>query len=273
MVGSLSAQTRICAYCDASGKLTKEHLLPHSLSMRSDEDLEHNIMAGAEHRVISNEPTIADVCFACNNGPLSLLDEYICGLYDKHFVHLVRPGDCVKLTVDFNLLLRWLLKTAYNVARARRGNWPVSSLFLLRGYILGKDKKRPASRLLLQLITPARIEPGSIKGLSPDATEVPMIFNRIGAFDCTFAPGFLMGFLITVNSYYFHVFVEGPNANARLRERIFKSLMRDIPGGFQLIPGKTAVVYSSSVDAFQVAERSAPLVRNIRNWDKWKRQS
>jgi hypothetical protein len=210
------------------------------------------------------------VCFACNNGPLSLLDEYICGLYDKHFVHLVRPGDCVRLTVDFDLLLRWLLKTAYNFARARRGHWPVSSLFLLRDYILGKDQTRPASRLLLQLIPPGRIEPGSIKGLPPDATEAPMIFNRVAVFDCRFAPGFVMRFLITVNSYYFHVLVEDPNANGRLRERVFAKWVKEIPGGFQLIPGKTAVVYSSSVDAFQVAESSAPLVRNMKNWNKWK---
>jgi hypothetical protein len=264
-------QGRKCAYCDASGELTKEHLLPRSLTLRSDEELKQNIMARGEHRVISSEATIADVCAACNNGPLSLLDQYICSLYDKYFAQVVQPGNRVKFEADFELLLRWLLKTAYNHARARRGNWPVSLLQAERDYILGKVKKRPTSHIILQLIPPARIEPGSIKGLPPDATESPMLFTRVGLFDFTFAPGFLMGFLIAVKSYCFHVLVEDARVDMRLRKRVFASLLKDTPGGYELVPGKRAVVYPSSLDMFQVALKSSPLVRNMRNWDNWQK--
>lgn len=208
--------------------------------------------------------------FDCNNGPLSVLDQYACGLYDKYFGRLVRSGDCVKFAFEFDLLLRWLLKTAFNLARARRGKWPVDTLFGLRKYILGKDQQAPASRLFLQLITPTKIEPGSVKGLAPDVAEAPIVFNRVILFDCSFAPGFLTGFLVTLNSYYFHILLEDSNTKARLRERVFATFMKDNPGAFRLSPCKRAVVYASSLDEFQVGMRSPTLVRNIKNWNDWK---
>jgi hypothetical protein len=269
---AMQAQARRCAYCDAQGKLTKEHLLPRGLNARSDEALESNIIARGEQRVISSEPTIADVCFSCNNGPLSLLDEYICGLYDMYFVRVVRRGDCVKFTFDFDLMLRWLLKTAYNFARARRGRWPISDLSQLRGYILGNEDRRPASRILLQLGSPPQITPGSVEGIPDDLTEAPLAFNRVGVLDSRALPGFVMGFLIALNSYHFYLLVEDPNSDARFRERIFKELLKEIPGGFRLIPGQKAVLYPSSQDTFQIAERSAPLIRNVMSWNKWRRR-
>jgi hypothetical protein len=266
----LSAPVRRCAYCDATGNLTREHLLPHALSLRSDDRLFGNIVAQGQHKVTSAEPTITDVCENCNNGPLSVLDTYACGLYDKHFVEIVRAGDCVKFEFDYDLLLRWLLKTAYNFARARKGQWPIALLAQLREYILGVNPKRPAARVVLQLIKPAKVELGSVKEF-PNITESPMFFNRVGLFDFSLAPGFLTGFLITLNSYYFHMFLEDSATNTRSRERVFKRLIKDIPGGFQLVPGKKAVVYPSSLDQFQVAKTSPPLIRNMRDWYKWKK--
>jgi hypothetical protein len=106
------------------------------------------------------------------------LDKYICDLYDQYFVRPVRQGDCVKFTVDFVLLLRWLFKTVYNQARARQGGWPTSALAQFREYIVGKKKERPTARLLLQLIRSFTIEPGTLKE-NPTATEAPLLFNRI----------------------------------------------------------------------------------------------
>lgn len=267
----MCSQPRKCAYCGTSDRLTREHLLPRGLVARSDEELESNVLAGAEQRVISSEPAIADVCANCNNGPLSVLDRYICNLYDVYFAHPVRRGDCVKFIFNFDLLLRWLLKTAYNFARARRGKWPVSSISELRNYICGKDEDRPASRILLQLISPSQIEPGSVDGIPMNVTEGPLAFNRVGVLDSRALPGFVVGFLITLNSYYFYLLVEDLNSDARVRERVFKEVLKETPGAFRLLPGRRAVVYSSSLDAFQVARRSAPLVRNILSWEKWRR--
>jgi hypothetical protein len=219
--------------------------------------------------VVFSDPTIADVCEACNNGPLSELDAYTCTLFERYFTHLVRPGDCIKFEFDFDLLLRWLVKVAYNVARARRGTWPVAALAEVRPYTLGKEKKRPRSRLLLQLVPPATMKPGTLEHF-PAATEVPPIFHRVATFDTKSAPGFYSGFLITLNSYHFYLFLEEPETKPQLRERVFKALVREIPGGYRLFPGKRAVIYPSSLDMFEVALRSGPLIRNIQEWNKWK---
>jgi len=244
-------------------------LLPQGLSTRSGEDLEANIVAAGTHKVVSSEPTIADVCEACNNGPLSELDQYVCTLYERYFIHLVHSGDRVKFEFDFDLLLRWLLKVGYNVARARRGKWPVSSLADVRDYILGREELRPSSRILLQLVPPAKVEPGIVKDL-PAATEAPPIFHRVAIFDTKYSPGFRAGFLITLYSYYFYVLLEEDEISSQLRERVFKALLGEIPGGYRLRPDKRADIYPSSLDMFEVGLRSGPLVRNIVNWNKWK---
>ena len=61
--------------------------------------------------------TIKDVCQYCNNGPLSKLDDYICQLYDKYFVHVPKPRTSIQFRYDFSLLMRWLLKISYNASR------------------------------------------------------------------------------------------------------------------------------------------------------------
>jgi hypothetical protein len=145
----------------------------------------------------------------------------------------------------------------------------VSFLAALRNYILGKDELRPSSRMLVQLVRPAKMEPGTLKDL-PAASEAPPIFHRVAIFDTTYAPGFHAGLLITLYSYYFYIFLEQCEIAPQLRERVFKALLREIPGAYRLWPGKRAVIYPSSLDMFEMALRSGPLVRNIVNWNKWK---
>jgi 5-methylcytosine-specific restriction endonuclease McrA len=70
---------RQCAYCGSEGNLTREHLWPTSLHKRlsATNDVTQSLFwlrrINAE---IEGEPTIRDVCSACNNGPLSNLDAY-----------------------------------------------------------------------------------------------------------------------------------------------------------------------------------------------------
>lgn len=68
-------------------------------------------------KAIPNPQEIGDVCANCNNVALSRLDSYLAALTRKYFLTIVQPGDRIRFGYDFDLLLRLMLKVAYNVAR------------------------------------------------------------------------------------------------------------------------------------------------------------
>lgn len=259
-------QARKCAYCGVSSVLTKEHLLPECISKHWEKDVETNVKTGKSEKIITGNPEIRDVCADCNNGSLSELDTYVCRLYEEHFAHLVRPGDGVKLDLEFDPLLRWLLKTGYNVARARR--WS-TSLEEVSRYILGRDASRRAFRLLLQLIIPTKVERGEIRDF-PDATEWPPRRHRLALLDVSLLPGLKTAFMLTLNSYYFYVLLEDLSTSKKMRLRSRDAILKQAPGAYELKPNKHYTVYASSVDARQAEMQSEALIRNVLNWDAWK---
>ncbi len=259
-------QQKKCAYCGVHAALTKEHLLPECISKHWEKDVETNVRAGTSDRIITGDPQIRDVCADCNNGPLSELDQYACTLYEEHFARLVRPGDQVKLNLEFDMLLRWLLKTGYNAARARK--WS-TSFEQLTGYILGRDAHRPPSRVFLQLIIPTKVNRGDIKDF-PDATEVPPSHHRLSRIDSTLLPGLKIGFLLTLNSYYFYVLLEDPSASKKTRLKSCNAIVKKAPGACELKPNKRFTAYSSSVDMRQAEMQSEARIRNVLSWGVWK---
>src|SRR5713226_6296106 len=95
------SRRRSCAYCGGT-ELTREHLLPQGYFDRTGgaADFVANIKAGAADKILSIEPTIADVCRNCNNGVLSRLDSYFLALFDRYFTNVVGRGE--QISVDFN---------------------------------------------------------------------------------------------------------------------------------------------------------------------------
>jgi hypothetical protein len=82
----------VCAFCDRDvPRLTKEHLWPAALHNRAGKV---NPIPGDRYqfylkkidKTVVGEPQIRDVCAECNNGPLSMLDEYACRLWDECFL-------------------------------------------------------------------------------------------------------------------------------------------------------------------------------------------
>jgi len=172
----------------------------------------------------------------------------------------------VKFVCDFDPLQRWLLKIAYNHTRARQ--WPRAAFDACRTYVLGTEANRPPSRIILQLVPPFQVEPGTVKEF-PTLTEAP-IFNRVAVFEPSYMPGMLAGFLVTLYSYYFYVVIDDLTPAPRIRKRMFEAFLKATPGGHQLLPDKPAVIYSSSLNMLEMGKRSGPLVRNILEWDRWK---
>jgi hypothetical protein len=106
---------KVCAYCGAPPPLTREHVWPAGFLKRGSFELKFSARA---NKTFEGDLTIADVCGACNNGPLSALDDHACELYDRRFGKKVEPNAIVTFTYDHGLLLRWLLKVSYNSARS-----------------------------------------------------------------------------------------------------------------------------------------------------------
>jgi hypothetical protein len=72
-----------CAFCGEVRSLTLEHIWPRGIIKRAPSYNARYI--GKAEKFVGAELTVKDVCSECNSGALSLLDHYICTLYDAQF--------------------------------------------------------------------------------------------------------------------------------------------------------------------------------------------
>jgi hypothetical protein len=131
---------------------------------------------------IEGEPKLRDVCQACNNGVLSALDNYICALFDRYFVHVLNRFDRVRFEFDYHLLKRWLLKMCFNSARMHSSLDLIAYPALLP-YVCGHSTAAGRSvQLYLQLCYPGVVPPEHLA--QPNLRDAPVIWepqdNRVG---------------------------------------------------------------------------------------------
>ena len=175
----------VCAYCKASGTLTREHLWPaalHSRLVAADEQSSNTFWLARLQKEIPNEPQIRDVCANCNNVILSKLDAYICCLFDNTLVHIREQHERVHFEYDYHLLKRWLLKLCFNSGRIHSSR-DLFALDAVLPYIMGKsDIIGKSVQLFLQLSFPEIIPEEDIHVNVPP--ERPIIcrptMNRVG---------------------------------------------------------------------------------------------
>lgn len=119
-------KVRKCAYCSnefgqGGCQRTAEHIFPQGLLELYPEQ---DISITPERTFKDNSGlTIADVCDKCNNGKLSLLDNYGNKLIKEQFYDHIpfdKKDDVLECELDFPLLSKWLLKIAYNYQRSRK---------------------------------------------------------------------------------------------------------------------------------------------------------
>jgi len=246
---------RACAYCGRQrGMFSREHLMPAALTGRVSEPLIANVRTSRGEVAITGEPTIKDVCTACNNGPLSMLDEYAVKLYDKYFHRIVETGDLVAFEYDFDLLARWLLKIVYNYARAR--NWEFNPSRELLDYVLTGAPLRTQPEVILQLIVPTKERPGVHGRIDP-------IDSRVGLLVPNLLLGPQFGALVAQRSYYFYLLLVAPETRRSVRERILEKLRKQVPGAVRLSGKNRAKVYASFQDFASHAFHSPALIRNF----------
>lgn len=208
-----------CAYCGNPESLTREHLWPTSLIQRFEEQMiTYN---GRIDKCYESEGTIKDVCPKCNNNKLSVLDNYLCSLYEKNLKNIISPGQPARLYYNYDLLLRSLLKISYNVTRSFKKREDIIDIHRkFSKYILGDELVRPKGiRLHLQIVTSAELknrdtdqiittlDPGHLRcgQINYDGILSEKIFIR----------------MVAIKSYYFYIFISKcPISNSKYRSFI-----------------------------------------------------
>jgi hypothetical protein len=133
-----------CAFCGSDKEsLTREHLFPKgidALIIRPSED-HHFFSERIPAKFVDGELTVKDVCGSCNNRALSELDAYMTLWVREHARYFSR-GESIVVKYEYDKLLRWLLKFAFNHSRVNPDfSGDVGLLKRSRGYILGQAKK------------------------------------------------------------------------------------------------------------------------------------
>lgn len=182
---------RVCAYCGKEGSLTKEHIWPTSIIQRNfKKSIKYSQIA---NKVFSSDLTISDVCAHCNNGNLSLLDNYLCKLYDKYFNEFAENNSKITFEYDYNDLSRVLLKISFNTARANKNLIDNKLLESHKNFILNGGEPPKNCIIFLDLIPPTLN--GKMK-VYPDSA-------RCGSVLITDKVNWARIRLVSINSYYF----------------------------------------------------------------------
>lgn len=230
---------KTCSYCGKVRKLSKEHLFPKWVVKRQPES--NARFALHEKRVSERVATIRDVCRPCNNGPLSELDTYVLGLYDRYFRHPVSGKTSVKFSYDYDLLSRWLLKTLYNSARIN--NTRPDELRPFKEYVLGVGDTPKDFRIFSFVIVPYKLSAKERQRLSPEYEGITQLFPRnigITQFSGQISETdyLLLGRAVLLNSYCMVVSILPPGLPRSTRRTMMDDItetLRTIFTGLQVI--------------------------------------
>lgn len=116
---------KCCAYCGNEFgnqyQRTAEHIFPQSLlGLYPEQDVSFT-----PEKVFKDNSglTIADVCNKCNNGPLSILDDYGYNLIRQQFFEEISydlKDVPIEKEIDYDTFAKWIIKISYNYLRSRK---------------------------------------------------------------------------------------------------------------------------------------------------------
>jgi hypothetical protein len=218
-----------CAYCDADGPLTKEHIWPKSIILKYEEPLK--TYNKRKHNFNSSDPVIKDVCAQCNNEILSKLDSYLSNVYDECFYAPLSSGDSTSLKYNYDLLLRSLLKISYNSSRASASKEIIKAHKQHRNYILNGGYIANIM-LRLQVVTPAKMLKNG--KLSENNLNVTQLRCAHIAYDGHLSNRFFVR-LVAINSFWFYIIITHKPEPAHKWKRFIECFgLWKIPIGIEL---------------------------------------
>jgi hypothetical protein len=251
--------SRRCAYCGTENNLTKEHIFSKGLLRRTDIDAAR--ISRAPREFVNPNLEIKDVCETCNNERLSEADEYICNLYEDKLSKYVRIGEPTELDYDFDLLARWLMKTAYNSARASGADDYADQIGSYAEYMIGAEARPQYTAILVLLVAPYQTRDGEVdleQVSDPDLIDrngktllAPRVMGARSVTEYEELEGSI-SYMVIINSFYFIVSVF-PNNRFMGRQTLRKMRER----GWQVVPlGNTRTVLDpAELDFLEAARR------------------
>jgi len=190
-----------CGYCQETGSLTKEHIWPSSIIKKYEENL-----ASYNKRIdkfVYSDPVIKDVCANCNNVLLSKLDAYLSNIYDEHLYQRLNAGESTKISFDYNMLLRSLLKISFNSSRAMGSEGTKNIHNKFAKYILHGGYKTGVQLRLLVVTSSKVIAHGK---LLDDTFPVSQLRCADIPYDGILSHRFIIR-LIAINSFWFYLVI------------------------------------------------------------------
>ena len=208
----------ICSYCGKEGTLTREHIIPSWYYKHDPSSDGSGFMERAKGKIVKTELQIKDVCSICNSGTLSELDSYGKKLFFSDLLHYVYSDTQHLFKYDYGLLSRWLLKVAYNSARANNSDLEVLSQY--KNIILGNETLPKCFALRLRTIAPAT---GGDYTVFPASISSPVLDNpewfRVGVFRVQGFDSMYWAFRhVTINSYSFLLYIPSVDHNEAIEE-------------------------------------------------------
>ncbi len=232
---------KVCAYCDEEKPLTNDHVWPSGfLDRMGRRSAHHSPKSGKVHGA---DYVVGDVCARCNNELLSKLDAYFCRLYDEQIGLPKGPNESVLFHYDYDLLLRSLLKIAYNTARSAGSE--TAPFKRLRPYILSGGDPPDGIALIAELVSPSYIAGASGDGLS--VTEIRPTMYRSARCELRTPHGdaVLLRF-VAVSSFFFHLLLARDVSNFEPFRKAQEEFLAGIDGAVLLESGKDSALLRSS---------------------------
>lgn len=257
----------VCAYCGKSETaLTREHLYPKSLAQIFVKpevgSQSHFFSERIPGKYAAGELTVKDVCAKCNNGVLSDLDACQTKWAQKH-AKFFSKGESIMMSYEYDMMLRWILKFAFNSARVHNAN-DVNLLMRFRGYILGRAKRPARMRLSASLIysfvptTPEDIAAVGDKPLHPDLMRSSLLLLR------NFSSKYeLSARRVALGAFAFMVVAFEPSAPASELHALTTLIDRECPGFRVLDPSRTTCKLTASFENAVESLRDHAILQGI----------
>jgi hypothetical protein len=208
----------------------------------------HFFLSRSPQKFVAGEPTVKDVCVKCNNGELSRLDTYACELYDLFFHKIIEQGESVHFIYDYDQLLKWLMKIAYNSARIHGSDTGILAYYAK--YILGNFRRPRNVRLFAQLICPGIVTPMEEAAIGGEAKAGSKIYpDRLRVGHVAIADQgmeTLFGRSVIINAFAFSLFVGDRNSPETGMHELEKTFILACPSSKLLKPDAQEVEVSAT---------------------------
>ncbi len=232
---------KTCAFCGQVKQLTKEHVWPSCFMDRVGRNAAH--YSPKSGKVHGSDYVVRDVCSECNNVHLSEIDNYFCGLYDRHLSVPLGVDEEVDLNYDYNLLCRVLLKIAYNTARSAGSK---SAPFRrLLPYILHDGRCPPGVALIGEIVSPSFIKDQSGPMSVVKEVRPTMYRSALGQLQTPHGSAVLVR-IVAVNSFFFHLLLAKEPEELHSFELAGNEFLSRIRGSVSLDPNSGVVHLRSS---------------------------